>query len=125
MSCLRSPGSIDMAATLHAEERDAIDLAMARPGSRIVLAESGHVRVHVCAGDLAGLPGRDRTIRTGSARRDDLLVWILVTGAPAAGVGDNSGVDDISLAPAHPRAAHDRGDGACLCDRAYHHLFRF
>src|SRR5262249_8208170 len=113
-----------MVATLHAEERDAIDLAMARQGSRIVLAESGHIRVHVCAGDLAGLPGRDRTIRTRSARRDDLLVGILVTDAPAAGTSDNTGLEDISLAPSHPRAAHDRSDGACLCDCPHHHLFR-
>ena len=40
-----------------------------------------------------------------------------------AGFGDNTGFDDIPLAPTHHRATNDWGDSARLYDRAYHHLF--
>src|SRR5262249_51462957 len=59
-----------------------------------------------------------------SAWRTNLLVGRVGDGDLAAGLGHNAGFDHIPLASAHHRATHDRGDGARLYDRAYHHLFR-
>ena len=90
----------------------------------IFLAEGGRLRAHVRTGDLARLSGRDRAIRAGSARRNDLLVGLVGDGAPAAGARDHAGHRDTRLAPTHHRATNDRSDGARLCGRAHHHLFR-
>ena len=86
------------------------------------MAEGGHFSL-MFAGDLADLSGRHRAIWTGSAWWNDLLVWPVGYGDLNAGVGGNTGFDDIPLAPTHHRATNDWSDSARLYDRAYHHLF--